>query len=115
MFALIVMLFFYLVGVINISDATNFAFTSASLLFSISAAVDTYAEKNKRVEIIRFIIDTFAIVIVVLIPNIKNSEMVFKMMEIFDTNVLLILALFFTMAGQWATEIKIIDLQKKMR
>ena len=33
-------------------------------------------------------------------------------MSILDTNVLLLLALFFTFAGQWATEIKIRDIER---
>ena len=34
-------------------------------------------------------------------------------MKIFDSNVLLLLALFFTMAGQWAIEIKLKDMRNK--
>ncbi len=112
MIVLIIMLFLYIVGVVEIADTTNFAFTFAALIFSIAMAVDTFADENKITERIVFVLELLALLLVVLIPNLKDFSFLKKMMELLDTNVLLILALFFTFAGQWATEIKIKDMKK---
>lgn len=48
-----------------------------------------------------------------MIPNLKDFVILKKLMSILDTNVLLMLALFFTFAGQWATEIKIKDIENR--
>jgi len=106
MVVLIIMIFLYVVEIVDISDVTNFAFTCSSLIFSVSAVFDTFAKEHKGEKIIRSILDTAAILCTVLIPNLKDSDLINKLMELFDTNVLLLLALFFTMAGQWAVEIK---------
>ena len=110
MIVLIVMLFMYMMGVVEISDTTNFAFTLAALIFSMAMTVDTFAGENKTAERISFILELLALLSVVLIPNLKDFSFLQKIMDVLDTNVLLLLALFFTFAGQWAAEIKIKDI-----
>ncbi|MCI8871453.1 MAG: hypothetical protein HFH51_01065 [Lachnospiraceae bacterium] len=112
MIVLIVMLFMYMMGVVEISDTTNFAFTLAALIFSMAMTVDTFAGENKTAERISFILELLALLSVVLIPNLKDFSFLQKIMDVLDTNVLLLLALFFTFAGQWAAEIKIKDMKK---
>lgn len=113
MIVLIIMLFMYMTGVVGLTQETNFAFTLAALILSISMAVDTFAKKNKIAEVITFVLEVLALLIIVLIPNLKDFVLLKKLMSIFDTNVLLMLALFFTFAGQWATEIKINDIENR--
>ncbi len=112
MIVLIVMLFMYMMGVVEISEAANFAFTLAALIFSMAMTVDTFAGENKTAERISFILELLALLSVVLIPNLKDFSFLQKIMDVLDTNVLLLLALFFTFAGQWAAEIKIKDMKK---
>lgn len=112
MIVLIVMLFMYMMGVVEISDTTNFAFTLAALIFSMAMTVDTFAGENKTAERISFILELLALLSVVLLPNLKDFGFLQKIMDVLDTNVLLLLALFFTFAGQWAAEIKIKDMKK---
>lgn len=112
MIVLIVMLFMYMMGVVEISEAANFAFTLAALIFSMAMTVDTFAGENKTAERISFILELLALLSVVLLPNLKDFSFLQKIMDVLDTNVLLLLALFFTFAGQWAAEIKIKDLKK---
>lgn len=76
-------------------------------------AVDTFAKQNQIVEIIVFILEVCALLVIVLIPNLKNFVFLKKIVNILDTNVLLLLSLFFTFAGQWATEIKIKDIKNR--
>lgn len=111
MCVLLIMVFLYMQGVIEITVVTNFAFTCTSLLFSISSVIDTFAKGNRAEEWIRFVIDTVAIAVAVLLPNLKNEEFITTLMTYFDSNALLLLALFFTLASQWASEIK----QKDMK
>ena len=111
MCVLLIMVFLYMQGVVEITVVTNFAFTCTSLLFSISSVIDTFAKGNRAEEWIRFVIDTVAIAVAVLLPNLKNEEFITTLMTYFDSNALLLLALFFTMASQWASEIK----QKDMK
>lgn len=113
MIVLIIMLFMYMMGVVGLTQETNFAFTLAALILSISMAVDTFAKQNEIAEVITFVLEVLALLIIVLIPNLKDFVLLKKLMSIFDTNVLLILALFFTFAGQWATEIKINDIENR--
>ncbi len=113
MFVLVLMVFLYMLKIVEIMPVTNFAFTCASLLFSISSAIDTFAKGNKIEERIRFAIDTFAIALVVLLPNMRDEKIVAVIMNSFDSNVLLLLALFFTMASQWSAEIKQKDMKKR--
>lgn len=113
MIVLIIMLFMYLSGVVGVTEKSNFAFTLAALVLSISMAVDTFEKQNKFVEVITFGLEVLALLIIVLIPNLKDFSLLNKLMSILDTNVLLILALFFTFAGQWATEIKIKDIENR--
>ena len=112
MIVLIVMLFMYMMGVVEISEAANFAFTLAALIFSMAMTVDTFAGENKTAERISFILELLALLSVVLIPNLKDFSFLQKIMDVLDTNVLLLLALFFTFAGQWRAEIKIKDMKK---
>ena len=111
MIVLIIMLFMYMMDIVEITEETNFAFTLAALILSASMAVDTFAKQNQIAPAITFIMEICALVVIVLFPNLKSFIFLKKLMSILDTNVLLLLALFFTFAGQWATEIKIRDIE----
>ena len=50
MIVLIIMLFMYIAGVVGVAYETNFAFTLAALILSISMTVDTFAKQNKIAE-----------------------------------------------------------------
>jgi hypothetical protein len=113
MIVLIIMLFMYIAGVVGVAYETNFAFTLAALILSISMTVDTFAKQNKIAEGISFVLEVLALLIMVMIPNLKHFVLLKKLMSTLDTNVLLMLALFFTFAGQWATEIKIKDIKNR--
>ena len=104
-----------MMDVVEVTLVTNFAFTCAALLFSISSVVDTFAKANKKEEVARFLIDTLAIAVAVLLPILKDEEFLELVMNYFDSNVLLLLSLFFTMASQWAAEIKKKDMKKQQR
>lgn len=111
MIVLIIMLFMYMMDIVEITEETNFAFTLAALMLSASMAVDTFAKQNQIAQAITFIMEICALLVIVLFPNLKSFIFLKKLMSILDTNVLLLLALFFTFAGQWATEIKIRDIE----
>lgn len=111
MIVLIIMLFMYMMDIVEITEETNFAFTLAALILSASMAVDTFAKQNQIAQAITFIMEICALLVIVMFPNLKNFIFLKKLMSILDTNVLLLLALFFTFAGQWATEIKIRDIE----
>ena len=111
MIVLIIMLFMYMMDIVEITEETNFAFTLAALILSASMAVDTFAKQNQIAQAITFIMEICALLVIVLFPNLKSFIFLKKLMSISDTNVLLLLALFFTFAGQWATEIKIRDIE----
>lgn len=111
MIVLIIMLFMYMMDIVEITEETNFAFTLAALILSASMAVDTFAKQNQIAQAITFIMEICALLVLVLLPNLKSFIFLKKLMSILDTNVLLLLALFFTFAGQWATEIKIRDIE----
>lgn len=113
MIVLIIMLFMYIMDIVGLADKSNFAFTLAALILSISMSVDTFAKQNKIAEGISFILEVLALLIIVMIPNLKDFVFLKKLMKVLDTNVLLMLALFFTFAGQWATEIKIKDIENR--
>ena len=113
MIVIIVVLFMYLMGLINISEEVNFGFTLGALILSISMAVDTFADENIIVETITMIMETCSLLVVILIPNLKNIEVIKNIMSILDVNVLLLFSLFFTFAGQWAAEMKIKDIRRK--
>lgn len=115
MFVLLLMVFLYMMDIVEVTPVTNFAFTCTSLLFSISSVVDTFAKGNKKEEKVRFVIDTLAIAVAVLLPSLKDEEFLVMVMNYFDSNVLLLLALFFTMASQWAAEIKQKDMKRQQR
>ena len=110
MIVLIIMLFMYMMDIVEITEETNFAFTLAALILSASMAV-TFAKQNQIAQAITFIMEICALLVIVLFPNLKSFIFLKKLMSILDTNVLLLLALFFTFAGQWATEIKIRDIE----
>lgn len=44
MIVLIIMLFMYIMGIVGLADKSNFAFTLAALILSISMSVDTFAK-----------------------------------------------------------------------
>ncbi len=111
MIVLIIMLFMYMMDIVEITEETNFAFTLAALILSASMAVDTFAKQNQIAQAITFIMEICALLVIVLFPNLKSFIFLKKLMSILDTNVLLLLALFFTFAGQWNIEIKIRDIE----
>ena len=113
MIVLIIMLFMYMLSMVKLTKETNFAFTLSALILSISMVFDTFEKKNRIAEGITFVMEVIALLIIVLFPNLKNIAFLKNLMNILDTNVLLILALFFTFAGQWATEMKIKDIENR--
>lgn len=113
MIVLIIMMFMYMTDVVMLTEETNFAFTLAALILSISMAVDTFGKQNKIADLFIFVLEVLALLIIVLIPNLKDFILLKRLMSILDTNVLLMLALFFTFAGQWATEIKIKEIENR--
>lgn len=113
MIVIIMMLFMYFVGFVTISCTTNFAFTCAALVLSVSMSIESYAKKSKIIKSIIYILEIVALLIVVMIPNVKDELFIQRIMKICDTNVLLLLALFFTFASQWAAEIKWNDMQNR--
>lgn len=113
MIVLIIMMFMYMTDVVMLAEETNFAFTLAALILSISMAVDTFGKQNKIADLFTFVLQVLALLIIVLIPNLKDFILLKRLMSILDTNVLLMLALFFTFAGQWATEIKIKEIENR--
>lgn len=70
-------------------------------------------KQNRIAQVITFIMEVCTLLVIVLFPNLKDFMFLKKLMSILDTNVLLLLALFFTFAGQWATEIKIKDIENR--
>jgi hypothetical protein len=96
-----------------LAQQTNFSLTLSALIFSISSVIDTYAKENKWENRIRFILDSLALGVAIILPNITYIDFLKKFMDTLDSNVLLLLALFFTMAGQWSIEIKLKDLRNK--
>lgn len=112
MLLLIIIIFLYMIEVIQIDAITNFSLTLAALLFSISSVIDTFAKGNKVEENIRLFIDTIALGVALILPRLTNIEILETLMNSLDTNVLLLLSLFFTMAGQWSAEIKMKEIRK---
>ena len=54
MIVLIIMLFMYMMGIVGITEETNFAFTLSALILSVSMAVDTFAKQNSASNYIYF-------------------------------------------------------------
>lgn len=94
MIVLIIMLFMYMMDIVEITEETNFAFTLAALILSASMAVDTFAKQNQIAQAITFIMEICALLVIVLFPNLKSFIFLKNLMSILDTNVLLLLALF---------------------
>lgn len=118
MFLLIVMLFLYIVNnghgllynhVIALEDEISFVAALIVLILSIPKAVDTFAKQSKIVKSI--ISKVLALLIILMIPYLKDFVLLKKLMSVLDTNILLILILFFAYAGQWAAEIKRKDIK----
>jgi len=112
MLLLIIIIFLYMIEVIQIDAITNFSLTVSALFFSISTVIDTFAKGNKVEENIRLFIDTIALGVALILPRLTNIEILKTLMNSLDTNVLLLLSLFFTMAGQWSAEIKMKEIRK---
>ena len=117
MFLLIVMLFLYIVNnghgllynhVIALEDEISFVAALIVLILSIPKAVDTFAKQSKSIS---FISKVLALLIILMIPYLKDFVLLKKLMSVLDTNILLILILFFAYAGQWAAEIKRKDIK----
>jgi glucan phosphoethanolaminetransferase (alkaline phosphatase superfamily) len=100
-------------GIVDMSSETNFAFVFAALILSVSMSIDTFAKENRVTTIIISSLEVVALLIVVMFPIFKDTEFAKKIMKIFNTDVLLLLALFFSFAGQWASEIKWKDEKKR--
>ena len=122
MFLLIVMLFLYIVNnghgllynhVIALEDEISFVAALVVLILSIPKAVDTFAKQSKIVKSISFISKVLALLIILMIPYLKDFVLLKKLMSVLDTNILLILILFFAYAGQWAAEIKRKDIKNR--
>lgn len=113
MVVLILLTFLYMIQIIDINDVTNFSLTSAALLFSVSSTFDTFGKGNCVEKWIRNILNVAALMVAITIPLVKNTEFVKSIMNVFNTNVLLLLAIFFTLANQWALEIKIKDIKRE--
>ena len=110
MFLLIVMLFLYIVNnghgllynhVIALEDEISFVAALIVLILSIPKAVDTFAKQSKIVKSISFISKVLALLIILMIPYLKDFVLLKKLMSVLDTNILLILILFFAYAGQF--------------
>lgn len=54
MIVLIIMLFMYMMDIVEITEETNFAFILAALILSASMAVDTFANQNQIAQAIIF-------------------------------------------------------------
>ena len=122
MFLLIVMLFLYIVNnghgllynhVIALEDEISFVAALVVLILSIPKAVDTFAKQSKIVKSISFISKVLALLIILMIPYLKDFVLLKKLMSVLYTNILLILILFFAYAGQWAAEIKRKDIKNR--
>lgn len=111
MILIIVMYIMYMTKVIKITEVTNFSVSLAVLLLSISTAIDTFSQKNKLADTIMYILEVVSFGVMVIIPSLKNEKIVKEIMNMFDSNVLLLLSLFFTLAGQWSAEIKIREIK----
>lgn len=122
MFLLIVTLFLYIVNnshgllynhVIVLEDEISFVAALVVLILSIPMAIDTFAKQNKIVKSISFFLKALALLIIVMTPNLREFVFLEKLMSVLDTNILLILILFFAYAGQWAAEIKRKDINNR--
>lgn len=111
MIVLIIMLFMYMMDIVEITEETNFAFTLAALILSASMAVDTFAKQNQIAQAITFIMEICALLVIVLFPNLKSFIFLKKLMSILDTNVLIVVSTFFYICRTRATEIKIRDIE----
>lgn len=109
MIVIMVMVFLYISGIVELEDTVNYAFSLALLVFSIASVIDTYEKNNKWEERVRYILITIALGIAVILPYVSDATIVQKLMTYLDTNILLLLSVFFTLAGQWAAEIKLKD------
>ena len=96
---------------IALEDEISFVAALVVLILSIPKAVDTFAKQSKIVKSISFISKVLALLIILMIPYLKDFVLLKKLMSVLDTNILLILILFFAYAGQWAAEIKRKDIK----
>lgn len=99
--------------VIALEDEISFVAALVVLILSIPKAVDTFAKQSKIVKSISFISKVLALLIILMIPYLKDFVLLKKLMSVLDTNILLILILFFAYAGQWAAEIKRKDIKNR--
>lgn len=81
MIVLIIMLFMYMMGIVGITEETNFAFTLSALILSVSMAVDTFAKQNRIAQAITFILEVCALLVIVLFPNLKDFIFFKKLWE----------------------------------
>lgn len=95
MFLLIVTLFLYIVNnghgllynhVIALEDEISFVAALIVLILSIPKAVDTFAKQSKIVKSISFISKVLALLIILMIPYLKDFVLLKKLMSVLDTN-----------------------------
>ena len=93
MFLLIVMLFLYIVNnghgllynhVIALEDEISFVAALVVLILSIPKAVDTFAKQSKIVKSISFISKVLALLIILMIPYLKDFVLLKKLMSVLD-------------------------------
>ena len=92
MIVLIIMLFMYMMDIVEITEETNFAFTLAALILSASMAVDTFAKQNQIAQAITFIMEICALLVIVLFPNLKSFIFLKKLMYLIEHRQLCLLS-----------------------
>lgn len=95
MIVLIIMLFMYMMDIVEITEETNFAFTLAALILSASMAVDTFAKQNQIAQAITFIMEICALLVIVLFPNLKKFYIFEKIDEYIRYQCLIVVSTFF--------------------
>lgn len=108
---LIVIVVFYLLGALDITEELSYSLSLAALIFSISMVFDTYAKGNKKEIAFKNILEALALGVAIILPNMKNNNVVRWCIDNLDNNYILILTIFFTLAAQISCEIKIKDIE----
>lgn len=112
MVMLIFIVILYWGGLIEVSEKLAYSLSLSALIFSISMVFDTYAVEHKAEKYIRMILETLALSIAIIVPNLSNQIILDYIMNNVDNNLILILTIFFTLAAQIACDIKIKDIRK---
>lgn len=109
--ALIIINIFYTSGILDITKYDNYAITCAVFIVSITSVFDTYAKSKKIEKVITYILYSIALALIYIFPRLNNIALLDKIMNNLDSNILLILSLFFSEAGNWARDIKLQDIK----